>query len=149
MICVWDTETGAVVAKVSEHFLSAVVTNDRIVAANLPTAATKTAVTFFSLPALTRSVLRLGGLDQGTSAVDALLLSPTGDAFAGALTDGLSPWRMILWSVDGAVAASVPATTKIVDRVAFSPNGRHVLLGSRLLDVSTALPERQRLALTL
>jgi hypothetical protein len=107
------------------------VTNDRIVASNLPTAAVPAAVTFFSLPALAGSVRLLDGPAPGMPTVDVLLLSPTGDTFAATVRDNATP-RLILWSADGAVVASVQVPE--TNRMAFSPDGRHVLLGSRLLE---------------
>ena len=128
-ICVWRTDSAALVAMASEAFTAAALTNTGVVVGRRLSTG-RLAVEALSLPGLTRTSIPLelpaapALTDPGT-----LVISPTGDSFVAAVQTDKGRSRT-LWDGAGTMLVTRPFFEERA--VVFSPDGRHVLLGGAL-----------------
>ena len=137
-ICVWGTDTGALVAAVTEAFTTASLTNSGVVVGRRLSTG-RLAVEALSLPALTRTAIPLElAAAPASTEPETLVISPTGDRFV-ALVQRDTGRSLTLWGGGGELLLTRPLTE---DRpVVFSPDGRHLLLSDVIVNARTGAVE--------
>ncbi len=138
-ICVWRTDSAALVAMATEAFTAAALTNSSVVVGRrLSTGGL--AVEALALPSLTRTTIPVQpAAAPALTDPNTLVISPTGDSFVAIVrTD--TDRSLMLW--DGAGATLVTRSLGESRPVVFSPDGRHVLLSDAIVNASTGAIER-------